>query len=337
MGQTEKTATLNSKGIQLMKSRQVGYVLIALIAIGLSGLIYRIILGGADEFVLEGMLPINEEIISQVDITTNDGVTSELIKVNDSYWEVSNNEIFLPKLRIFWEHVDFVPGAQLVARKSKHHQLLGVDEENSTKVSFFVGPSMQEQIHIGKWVDEVKLCYVRKSGRDEVYSIPCPENGIFSSDPDSWRNPIVIAIPPTDIDSFDFIYPDSTENFSLVRTPENDWMVLNSQSEIEGPANLQIISSLLGLMQIMPAMGFEDDSIAKSLDFDAPDGSIRVNTVEESNSPTTRLKLIKKDEKSYYVKIPSQSTVFLIGYIPETPYLLGDFLLMGKSDILVSD
>ena len=76
-----------------MKSRQVGYVLIALIVIGLAGLIYRIILGGSDEFVLEGMLPINEQIISQVDITTNDGVKSELIKVNDSYWEVSNNEI----------------------------------------------------------------------------------------------------------------------------------------------------------------------------------------------------------------------------------------------------
>ena len=120
-----------------MKSRQVGYVLIALIVIGLAGLIYRIILGGSDEFVLEGMLPINEQIISQVDITTNDGVKSELIKVNDSYWEVSDNEIFLPKLQAFWKLVDFVPGAQLVARKSKHHQLLGVDEENSTKVSFF--------------------------------------------------------------------------------------------------------------------------------------------------------------------------------------------------------
>ena len=79
-----------------MKSRQVGYVLIALIVIGLSGLIYRIILGGSDEFVLEGLLPINEQIISQVDITTSDGVTSELIKVNDSYWEVSDFEIFLP-------------------------------------------------------------------------------------------------------------------------------------------------------------------------------------------------------------------------------------------------
>ncbi len=114
-------------------------------------------------------------------------------------------------------------------------------------------------------------------------------------------------------------------------------MVLNSRSEIEGPANLQNISMLLSFMQFMPATGFENGIIAKSLDFDAPDGSIRVNTVEESNSPTTRLKLIKKDERSYYVKIPSQSTVFLIGYIPETPVLLGDFLLMKKSDILVSD
>ena len=42
-----------------MKSRQVGYVLIALIVIGISGLLYRVVLGGTDEFILEGMLPIN--------------------------------------------------------------------------------------------------------------------------------------------------------------------------------------------------------------------------------------------------------------------------------------
>jgi len=314
-----------------MKSRQVGYVLIALIVIGLSGLVYRIVLGGTDEFILDGMLPINPEIVNQVDITTNDGLTSELIKVNDSYWEVAGNPIFSPKLAAFWEHVDDVSGAQLVAKKAKHHQLLGVDDENSTKVSFYVGPSLQEQLHVGKWSAEVRLCYVRKSGKSEIYGIPCSQNGIFSSDPDSWRDPIVISIPPTDVTSFDFIYPDTNENFSLVRTPENDWMVVNASGILEGSANLQVIEYLLQSIQVLPASGFEDDVTSKSLDFDAPDGSVRINTSEESNSPTTRLKFIKKDDESYYVKTPSQSTVFLI------QYLLGDFLLMQKSEILVTD
>ena len=314
-----------------MKSRQVGYVLIALIIIGLSGLLYRIVLGGVDEFILEGMLPINQEIVNQVDITTNDGLSSELIKVNDSYWEVSQNPIFSPKLAAFWEHVDDVSGAQLVAKKAKHHQLLGVDDESSTKVSFYVGPSLQEQLHIGKWSAEVRLCYVRKSGKNEVYTIPCPQNGIFSSDPDSWRNPIVTSTPPEDITSFDFIYPDSNENFSVVRTPENDWVVVSASGLLDGPANLQVMEYLLQSVQVLPASGFEDDATSKTLDFDAPDGSIRINTSEESNSPTTRLKLIKKDDESYYVKTPSQSTVFLI------QYLLGEFLLMEKSDILVTD
>ena len=314
-----------------MKSRQVGYVLIALIVIGISGLLYRVVLGGTDEFILEGMLPINQEIVNQVDIATNDGLTSELIKVNDSYWEVSDTPIFSPKLAAFWEHVDDVLGAQLVAKKAKHHQLLGVDEENSTKVSFYVGPSLQERLHIGKWSPEVRLCYVRKSGKDEVYGIPCSQNGIFSSDPDSWRNPIVISISPADVISFDFIYPNSTENFSVVKTPENDWVVVNASGMLDGPANLQVMEYLLQSVQVLPASGFEDDVVSKALDFDAPDGSVRINTSEESNSPTTRLKLIKKDDESYYVKTPSQSTVFLI------QYLLGDFLLMKKSDILVTD
>ncbi len=314
-----------------MKSRQVGYVLIALIVIGISGLFYRVVFDGTDEFVLEGLLPINEEIIDQVDIATNDGLTSELIKGNDSYWEVSNNPIFIPKLSAFWEHLDDVPGAQLVARKSTYHSLLGVDEENSTKVSFYVGPSLQEKLHIGKWTGDVRLCYVRKSGKNEVYSIPCSQDGIFSSDPDSWRNPIIMSIIPNDIASFDFIYPDSNESFSVVRTPENDWMVLNQSGVLEGPANLQIIDYLLQSVEVLPASGFEDDSNAKSLDFDAPDGSIRINTTDDSNSPTTRLKLIRKDSDSYFIRASGQSTVYLIRG------LLGDFLLMEKSDLLVTD
>ncbi|HAT21645.1 MAG TPA: hypothetical protein DCS57_02385, partial [Dehalococcoidia bacterium] len=182
-----------------------------------------------------------------------------------------------------------------------------------------------------KWSPEVRLCYVRKSGKNEVYSIPCSQNGIFSSDPDSWRNPIVISIPPADVMSFDFIYPNSDENFSIYKTQESDWVVVDSDGMLEGPANLQVMDYLLQSVQVLPAAGFEDDLAAKSLDFDAPDGSVRINTSEESNSPTTRLKLIKKDDESYYVKTPTQSTVFLIQYI------LGDFLLMKKSDILVSD
>ncbi|HBF00781.1 MAG TPA: hypothetical protein DDW46_06945, partial [Dehalococcoidia bacterium] len=121
------------------------------------------------------------------------------------------------------------------------------------------------------------------------------------------------------------------ENFSIYKTQESDWVVVDSDGMLEGPANLQVMDYLLQSVQVLPAAGFEDDLAAKSLDFDAPDGSVRINTSEESNSPTTRLKLIKKDDESYYVKTPTQSTVFLIQYI------LGDFLLMKKSDILVSD
>ena len=117
----------------------------------------------------------------------------------------------------------------------------------------------------------------------------------------------------------------------MVKTPENDWVVVNASGMLDGPANLQVMEYLLQSVQVLPASGFEDDVVSKALDFDARDCSVRINSSEESNSPTTRLILIKKDDESYYVKTPSQSTVFLI------QYLLGDFLLMKKSDILVTD
>jgi len=81
----------------------------------------------------------------------------------------------------------------------------------------------------------------------------------------------------------------------------------------------------------IPAIGFADEEISKMLDFDAPDGALRINTAETSNTPTTRLKFIKKDDVSYYVKLSSQSTVFIMdGQTAE-------FLMMDISDISVSE
>ena len=96
-------------------------------------------------------------------------------------------------------------------------------------------------------------------------------------------------------------------------------------------ANLTMLQYLFQAVQLIPAIGFADEEISKMLDFDAPDGALRINTAETSNTPTTRLKFIKKDDVSYYVKLSSQSTVFIMdGQTAE-------FLMMDISDISVSE
>ena len=311
-----------------MKSRQVGFVLMALILIGVIGMAGRLLSAGDDDFVMEGLMPITSDVITKVTVEKG-SEKAELVRLGPEDWRVGKHPAFAPRLEDFWIHVTDLTQAQLVARNPRHHQMLGVDEDSSTLLSFYLDQSVQEEFFIGKWSPDVRLCYVRKSGKDEVYGIPCPRNEVFSANIDSWRNPIVLSISASDIASFDFIYPDSNKAFSIIRTEDGDWMVQSASSS--GSADRRTVDLLLQTVSVVPALGFEEDSIADKLDFDAPDGAVRINTVPNSSSPTTRLKFIRKDEQTSYVKIPSQSTVFIVDS------RLAEFLLMSKEEILLKD
>jgi len=139
----------------------------------------------------------------------------------------------------------------------------------------------------------------------------------------------VASISPGDVESFDFIYPDSSLGFSVIKV-ESGWEV-SSQSGLDGIADERVVDMILQAIAVVPAMGFLEDSEKESLDFAAPDGAIRINTFEGSNSPTTRLKFIRNDDLTYYVKTPSQSTVFLVDAN------LSEFLLMNKENIILPD
>ena len=52
-----------------MKSRQVGFVLMALILIGIIGMGLKLISSDGDEFVMEGLMPITKDVITRVEIS----------------------------------------------------------------------------------------------------------------------------------------------------------------------------------------------------------------------------------------------------------------------------
>jgi len=140
----------------------------------------------------------------------------------------------------------------------------------------------------------------------------------------------VASISPGDVESFDFIYPDSSLGFSVTKV-ESGWEVSSQSGLVYGMADERVIDMILQAVAVVPAMGFLEDSEQESLDFAAPDGAIRINTFEGSNSPTTRLKFIRNDDVTYFVKTPSQSTVFLVDAN------LSEFLLMNKENIILPD
>lgn len=282
-------------------------MLIALIIIGVAGLVVRLIAAGSSELTLEGILPVSPDVIDRVTITAPAGDEARLDKIND-VWQVDREEAFVPKLNQLWTAAADIDGAQLVARNPANHARMGVQEGQGINVAFWLGEFKQEEFIVGRWSQEVRLCYLRKPARSEVYAIPCPYGNIFDSRADGWRNPIVASIPRDAIESIEYEYPG--ENFVLRRV-ERGWLAENA--DISEPANVFAVNAVLGTLEGFIASGFAAEQETENLDFAGPGGiSIRIITAEDSGFPTTRVRLLPRDDISLYAKTPRRPNTFLI-------------------------
>ena len=297
-----------------MKSRQVGYVLMALIAIGIAGLIARAVTSGPEELVLSGILPLAEDVIDRVTIESEDG-EAELINIGDA-WFIQDHRVFLPRLSQFWSTVEDFDGARLIATKTANHERMGVADGQGTTVSFYVGAGIQERFIIGKWTPDVRLCYLRRAGNDEVYGIPCPFADTFVADTDSWRDPVVVRIPSSEVESVTFTYPDEE---LVLRQRDDQWVV--ARGDEEHRADFVAVASILQALELVIARGFAGDEEARGLRFETPDAMLRIVTKEGSTVPTTRLRLLERGDGSYYLKTPVQPAVFILDPISATTLL----------------
>lgn len=284
-------------------------MLIALIAIGVAGLLLRLISAGSSELTLEGILPVSPDVIDRVTITAPSGEESKLEKVNE-VWRIGREEAFTPKLDQLWAAVLDIDGAQLIARNPSNHARIGVEEGQGTSVAFWRGEFKQEEFIVGKWTQHVRLCYLRKPARDEVYAVPCPFGNIFDPNTDGWRNPVVASIPRDAIQSIEFAYPD--EEF-VIRRVERGWVAESGDASEPEPANVFAVNAVLERLEGLVANGFAPQNETQGLDFTAPEGiSIRIITSEESPFPTTRVRLLPRDDRTFYARTPVQSTIFIV-------------------------
>ena len=290
-----------------MGNRQVGYVLIALIALGVIGLLVRLVAAGSSELTLEGILPVSPDVIDGVTITAPSGDEAKLDKIND-VWQVEREDAFVPKLNRLWTAAADIDGAQLIARNPASHTKMGVQEGQGVNVAFWLGEFKQEEFIVGKWSQDVRLCYLRKPARSEVYAIPCPFGNIFDPSADGWRNPVVASIPRDAIVSVEYEYPDG--GFAL-RRAERGWAV--ESADMSEPANIFAVNSVLGALEGFVAGGFASEQETENLDFTGENGiSIRIITSEDSGYPTTRIRLLPRDDLSLYATTPRRSNIFLI-------------------------
>jgi hypothetical protein len=63
----------------------------------------------------------------------------------------------------------------------------------------------------------------------------------------------------------------------------------------------------------MIAAGFAPDEETEGLNFTGPDAiSVQIVTNPETEFPTTRVRLLPRDQVSYYARTPVQDTVFIL-------------------------
>jgi hypothetical protein len=295
-----------------MKSRQLGFVLMALIAVGVAGLIFRIFAAGSDEIVLEGLVQVSPQASDRV-LVAGGGSQTELVRLGDAEqaaWFVDDQPVFLPRLEQFWQAVDDLYDAQLVSVNPANHPRLGVVDGESIEVSFFIGGrSLQEKFVVGEWQPDVRLCYVRRAGHEETYGVPCPAGNIFEPDPDRWKNPVVASIPPNEIREIQYTYRD--EAFALRPDDEGEWAAY-AEDGSENPIDPFALNSIIGTLQLVVASGFADDEEADKLNFAVPDAMVRVLTHEDASTPSTRLRFLRRDDLSMYLSIPTTGTVYIV-------------------------
>ncbi len=295
-----------------MKSRQLGFVLMALIAVGVAGLIFRIFAAGSDEIILEGLVQVSQQASDRVLVADGEKQT-ELVRLGEAEqatWFVDDQPVFIPRLEQFWQAVDDLYDAQLISVNPANHSRLGVVDGDSIEISFFIGGrSLQERFIVGEWKPDVRLCYVRRAGHDETYGVPCPAGNIFEPDPDRWKNPVVASIPPNDILEIQFAYPD--EAFVLRPDEEGEWSAY-AQDGSENPINPFALNSIIGTLQLVVASGFAEDEEADKLNFAAPDAMVRVITHEDASTPSTRLRFLRRDDLTSYLSIPTTGTVYIV-------------------------
>lgn len=302
-----------------MKSKQVGYLLMALIALGVIGIVVRLISAGGNELVLEGILPISPDVIDRVTITSPTSQAKlDRVPGPSGVWEIDGNLVFVPKLEALWTATVDIDGAQLVAENPANHERMGVGDDQGTYVVFWFAGSIQEEFIIGDWSPDVRLCYLRRPARDQVYGIPCPVTNIFDPNSDGWRDPIVVSIPRNAVDMLEFSYPG--EEFVLRRVARG-WTIDSGSGE--EAANIFAVNAVLSNIEVLVSREFAGSDETQGLDFAGPDSiSIRITPNPESNFPVTSVRLLPRDNTSFYARTPVQSTIFIVDAVVTVNLLL---------------
>ena len=311
-----------------MKSRQLSYVLVALIALGVVALVARLVSTESGADLLGGLSLLTPESVDKVVI--GDSRTEATLTRVDGQWLVGRYPAHPVKQDEMWQAAQEFDGAQLVAISPQSHAQMGVSQENGTLVQFWRGDQLLERFVVGDkiiarvgnvehnpWTPSVQLCYLRHGDGNEVYGIFCPFPNRFDPEPTSWAEPIV-AMPSDDVKIVRWTYPD--REFYLHRSEPaavlTDFEVGEVWSVVLGntfePALNEEVDKLLVEFQDLLPSALLNDEEEGGLDFSRPDVTVKIEPKEESDSEAVLLLFLDRGDGSYYVKDSAKPYAYLL-------------------------
>ena len=254
-----------------------------------------------------GIIFIDPNIINSIQISNNKN-TSSLYKVNES-WRIGKQTVFEPKLSLFWKAIANIQKSELISVNPKNFKRMGFDDADKTLVRFFLESTLQEEFLVGKWDQDTKTCFIKKLNIDQVYGFTCPYENIFATDPDMWRNPIILSFPPQNIESIKFSYPDREFEINL---SESGW-ILNNNPEIM--LDTTKIAQFANLTQLLLADGFLTEEEAVKVDFNQSDALITFMPKPKTSSTISRIRLKQIDANKVAIKSGNSPIIYFLNLV----------------------
>ena len=199
-----------------MSGKYVGFVLVVVIVLGVMGIAFRLLSTEGEGIKKLGEVsPLGPEVIDRV--VMRDAELQTIVEKRGDGWWVDAYPAIAVRLETLWETASRIGDAELVATNATNHDLMGVHPDNHTVLEFWSEGEVVERFIVGDkqfapvgervitpWTATVRLCYLRRPDEVEVYSLFCEFPEPFGTDSNFWRDPIVAAVPPDEIESVTF-------------------------------------------------------------------------------------------------------------------------------------
>ena len=304
-----------------MSGKYVGLVLIFVIVLGVAGIAFRLLSAEGEGVKTFGdVSPLGPEVVDRV--VMRDAEQQTIVVKRDGGWWVDAYPAIGVRMETLWETASRIGDAELVATNSTNHDLMGVHPDNHTVLEFWSGGEVVERFIVGDkqfapvgervitpWTATVRLCYLRRPDEVEVYALFCEFPEPFGTDANYWRDPIVAAVPPDEIESVTFSYAD--ESFS-VRLINSVWS-LESEEGSE-PASIEAVSSLLAELRQVVTGAFPTEEEAAGLNWEEPHAIISVGVREGSSGNGVLLLFLQKGrEPEFYVRDAQKAWSYFLG------------------------